>query len=79
MAKRDREDFLWVRPLEGLGSVRIPLFKIDCTREQPQEILKLDWEHFLRARGVLELCPSPKTSREFPLPLGKAETQKKEK
>lgn len=59
---KQRVDFVWVRPTEGHGSAghHSAHLHVTCTREEPQEVTRAEWEHILKRRGMMELCEPPK-------------------
>lgn len=61
MSGKRRDDFVWIRPIEGRGSVEFHcgMIHVYCTREEPQEVTRAVWENFLKHRGHLEICQSP--------------------
>jgi len=58
MSPKNREDFVWVRPLPQFGSVHISNGPVEvfCTLERPCEVTRAEWEHILKQTEVLELC-----------------------
>jgi len=61
---KPREDFVWIRPGQGCGSVQLDLAgrRVTITRQEPAEALKSLWLGELAHLGSLELCEAPKST-----------------
>ena len=63
MAERKGQDFVWVRPAEGFGSVTVVAgnLMVRATRENPCRVTRGEWEAILKRERTLETCPPPET------------------
>ena len=61
MAERKGQDFVWVRPAEGFGSVTVVAgnLVVRATREQPFRVTRGEWNAILKTERALETCPPP--------------------
>lgn len=58
---KQRDDFVWVRPIIGIGSVShvSGRLRVHCTADIPAEVTRAEWECRFCKLGVLELCEAP--------------------
>lgn len=61
MSPKRRDDFVWIRPVEGCGGVNVNCgsVHVSCTREHPQEVTRGEWDVILKRWGQLEICQRP--------------------
>jgi len=64
MSPKNREDFVWIKPIAQHGAVAINLgpLRFECSQEKPLEVTAAEWECLLEKTGVLEICQAPLSS-----------------